>query len=114
MASSVRGVGEYTAVRPMNYTVSNRSGVSEAYTESMKQVQNLGAFQSVDAVNPVQYANARSYTRVDSTSALESAQKANREFNSVAAGFAGALTGYGSDSVGYGYELVGSNIDLYA
>jgi hypothetical protein len=97
----------------MNYSVKNQSEVSDAYTESAKQVQGTGTFSDIGAVRPVRYPNAQTVS-VDPTEKLAKAQSVNRDMNEIASGFTGTATGYGSDSRSYSYQMIGSTIDLYA
>ena len=111
--SALNAYSGISSVQPMNYSVKNHSEVSSAYTESLKEAQNVGTFPSIGNVNPVSYPNA-TVSSVDSTAKLAKTQSTNRELNDIASGFSGIMTGYDSDRQSYGYEMIGSTIDYYA
>ena len=56
--SALNAYSGISSVQPMNYSVKNHSEVSSAYTESLKEAQNVGTFPSIGNVNPVYYPNA--------------------------------------------------------
>lgn len=99
---------------PMNYAVSNTAAFSDAYVASVKNNEPASFLGNVGAVQPVVYPNAQA---VDEGKAIEQAQKskdANKAYNNLASGYAGASTGYNNNSLSYGYEMVGSTLDLFA
>ena len=102
-----------SAIRPLNYSVTNQSEVSSTSKESAQDAMSIGAFPNIDAVNPVQYPNAQSIA-VDPMKKLEQTQSVSKDLNEIASGFTGIATGYGSDSKSYGYQMIGSTIDIYA
>lgn len=110
MALSVNLFRPYTSVKPMNYSLSNNSKVSDAYTESIGKTSDVN---DIEITKPVSYANAKA-TLVDPTEKLKGVLQATKAYNSVADGFSGAITGYGNDSTPSVYSTTGSNIDIYA
>lgn len=116
MSLAINAINAYSGistVRPMNYSVENRSEVSSAYTESAKETQRTESFPSIGAVNPVQYPNAQTIT-TDPMEKLARTQSVSKDLNEIASGFSGISTGYDSESQSYGYQMIGSTIDLYA
>lgn len=114
MALSIGGIGSYgfSAVTPMNYSVENKADFSDAFSESIK-TPATSAFGKVDPASPVAYANAMN-TRVDSTARLAKTQEVSRDYNDIAANFAGIQTGYSAASASVGYAMTGSSFDVYA
>lgn len=98
----------YATATPMNYAVSNESGVSDTYT---KAVQNVSS-TAVGMVPPVQYPNAQ--LSVNATNKAAEGQKTSQAYNDIAAGFDGLTTSYGADRTGTSYATVGQNVDVYA
>lgn len=114
MVLSISGIGGlgFSMVRPMNYSVENKADFSEAYTKSISQTAET-SLGRVDAASPVGYANAQS-VRVDNTAKLAKTQQVDRDYNDIAANFAGIQTGYSVGSASTGYVMLGSNFDMYA
>lgn len=114
MALSIGGIGSMgvSMVRPMNYSVENKADFSEAFTESISEPAET-SLGRVDAANPVRYANAQS-VKVDNTAKLAKTQEVSRQYNDIAAEFAGIQTGYSAGSASIGYEMLGSSFDVYA
>lgn len=113
MAVSVSGVrSAAVSARPMNYSISNQSQVSDSYADS---INNTSA-DAVDASSPVVYANAQ-HTRAGSSNGASQAQEVQRvskAMNDIAEGFGGNNTSYTSNMQAQKYDIIGSNIDLYA
>lgn len=111
---AIGGYGDI-AVRPFNYSIQNKSDVSDAYTESVDEASKAGTPKELSAVQPVRYPNAQIQAEgVEPTKRMENAKKASQEYNQVAANFAGSSTWYGANAVAGGYATVGNNIDLFA
>lgn len=102
-----------TRTKPMNYAVDNQSQVSNAYQQSVENISQSSGFQPVGAANPVQYPNQVNVQEA-SIASIQKSQETNREFNQVAKGFAGQVTGYSAGSVATGYDIVGSQFDAFA
>ena len=98
--SSVSSVG----TRDYAYNVSNRSEVSDVYTE---RISGIDPSQAVDPASPVRYASA---TR-GREKALES-KKASAGFNNLASSF--NVGGYDGSGSSYAYPVVGKNYDEFA
>lgn len=116
MSLAINAINAYSgmsAVRPMNYSVENRSEVSSAYTESVKEAQNTSIFPDIGAVNPIQYPNAQTIS-INPMEKLAKTQSVSKDMNAIAAGFSGVTTGYDNSSQSYGYQMIGSTIDFYA
>lgn len=94
-----------------NYSVSNKSDVSDVYNE--RTAQGVGAKDGIELVNPVVYPNAhvQAAAKVEKVEAAISADKA---YNEVADRFSGHTTTYDAGSRGQGYDTIGANIDVYA
>lgn len=106
---AIGSIGQYTAIKPLNYALSNNSRVSDAYQKSV-QSEN-----EIDLVNPVRYPNARTENvKPDPAAAVSRAQQTDREFNAIASRFASAPTGYQADSSASAYSLIGSGFDAIA
>ena len=111
-ASSMNPISgiSYRSTVPQAYTIDNQSDFSDAFTDSVKSLPSADA---VEGAAPVQYATA--YTMTRRVSQLEDSQRINEGLNSIARGFEGIATGYGSrGDVTRGYGMVGSQIDPFA
>lgn len=92
------------STRNYAYNVSNRSEVSDVYTE---RISGIDPSQAVDPASPVKYASA---TR-GREKALES-KEASAGFNDLAASF--NVGGYDGSGSSYAYSVVGKNYDEFA
>ena len=111
MSLSVGAIGSFgqlSAIKPLNYAVSNQSRVSDAY---QKSVQSQG---EIDLVNPVQYPNARTVSVAETAEQRGAAQKADREYNAIAARYASSPAFYQADSSAASYSMIGSGFDAIA
>ena len=104
---AIGSLGQMTAIKSLNYAVSNQSRVSDAYQTSVQSQDEVGL------VNPVRYPNARVASE-DAVSRAEKAQETDREFNSIASRYAGSPVGYQADSSAASYSMVGSTFDAIA
>lgn len=113
MAVSISGVrSSAVSTRPMNYSISNQSQVSDSYADS---INNTSA-DAVDAASPVVYANAQN-TRANSSNPMaqtQEVQRVSKAMNDIAEGFGGNNTSYTSNMQAQRYDVIGANIDLYA
>ena len=113
MAVSVSGVRSAVAsTRPMNYSISNQSQVSDSFAES---INNTSA-NAVDASSPVVYANSQRTTSgtVNATSQAQEVQRVSKAMNDIAEGFGGNNTSYSANMQAQKYDVIGSNFDMYA
>lgn len=108
---SAPSTGSVAGVRNTNYTVSNESEVSSAYTERIRS--GAGAADGIEPVNPVTYPNAE-VTAANRVKQLDAAVDADKAYNDLAERFSGTTTSYGADSSAGQYSMVGQNIDVYA
>ena len=100
--------GKLSAVKPLHYALPNQSRVSDAYRESVKEDEGVGL------VNPVRYPNARTVSISEMSGRAEASQKADQEYNAIAARFAGSPTFYQADSSASSYAMIGSGFDAIA
>ncbi len=92
------------------YTVDNKADFSDAFTESIKRLPSADA---VESAAPVVYPTAQVMTR--RIGQIQDSQRVSQGLNSIASGFEGITTGYGSGGdTTRGYGMVGSQIDLFA
>ncbi len=92
------------------YTLDNKADFSDAFVESVKKLPSADA---VESVAPVVYPTAQIMTR--RIGQIQDSQRVNQGLNSIASGFEGVTTGYGSSGDGSrGYGMTGSRIDLFA
>lgn len=105
---AVSSLRKYSAVTPLNYAVQNQSRVSDAYLESVQ------AGGEIDLASPVSYPNARKVSLSEMAERAEASQKADREYNAIAARYADSPTYYQADRSGSSYSMIGSGFDAIA
>ena len=105
---AISSFGKLSAVKPLQYAVSNQSRVSDAYRESVNEDKGVGL------VNPVRYPNARTVPISEMTERAEASQKTGQEYNAIAARYAGSPTFYQADSSASSYAMIGSGFDAIA
>lgn len=98
----------YVSQKPQAYTIENKSDVSSAYKESLK---NTVTPEGINGPAPVQYATR--FNRVSSTS-LDKNRLMNRAYNTIASAFGGDVTGYDRNREPSAYGVVGNGVDLFA
>lgn len=91
------------------YSISNQSGVSQAYKES---INNTVTPKAVRGPAPVQYATAR--YDVSSNRGIQANRRMTRAYNDIAAGFNGVSTSYDRNRQASSYDLTGQGVDLFA
>ncbi|GEM_PF-1475569 len=105
----VQGVS-YRSTVAQAYSLDNKADFSDAFVESVK---GLSSADAVEGAAPVQYPTAQVMTR--RIGQIQDSQRINKGLNSIASGFDGITTGYGSSGgSSKGYGVIGSRIDLFA
>ncbi len=106
----VRGISSYRSAVALNYAIDNKADFSDAFTDSVKALSSADA---VEGAAPVQYPTATVMTK--RVGQIQDSQRVSEGLNSIAQGFEGITTGYGSGGgANRGYGMVGSQIDLFA
>ena len=104
---AIGSLGQFGTVKPLNYAISNRSGVSSAYQESVRGADQVGL------VHPVRYPNA-TVTPADPAEKAIEKQSADQGFQAIASRFAGSPAGYQADSSAVAYSMAGNLFDAIA
>jgi hypothetical protein len=104
---SVRKVGAYKGIQPVNYSLKNKSSVSRVYVEAVTKPEIAAG--AVDPASPVAYPTAQKVVKAR----IVAAGAAGKVFNKVADSFQGMTTGYRNDGQGVKYQTVGENIDIF-
>ena len=104
---AIGSIGQMSTVKPLNYALANRSGVSSIYQKSVQSEE------AVSLVHPVRYPNATIATADPAEKAAEK-QAADQGFQNIAARFAGSPVGYQADSSAVAYTTAGSMFDAIA
>ncbi|GEM_PF-770338 len=99
-ASAVSAAG----TRNYAYRLSDRSEVSDVYTE---RISGIDPSEAVDPVGPVRYADAARSSRQ-----LQDKRDISAGYNDLAAGF--ETGGYDSSGSSYAYSVAGKNYDEFA
>lgn len=110
MSISVGAIGHFgqpSTVKPLNYALANRSGVSSVYQESVQNTDRIGL------VHPVRYPNATVAPADPAEKAVEK-QSADQGYQTIASRFAGSPVGYQADSTAVAYSMAGSMFDAIA
>lgn len=100
-------LGQPSTVQPLNYAISNRSGVSSVYQESVQNTDRVGL------VHPVRYPNATIAAADPAEKAVEK-QSADQGYQTIASRYAGSPVGYQADSSAVAYSMAGSMFDAIA
>ncbi|MBQ6442490.1 MAG: hypothetical protein IJJ13_07875 [Lachnospiraceae bacterium] len=104
---AIGSLGQPSTVKPLNYALSNRSGVSSVYQKSVQNTDEVGL------VHPVRYPNA-TLAPADPAEAAAEKQSADQGFQAIASRFAGSPVGYQADSTAVAYSMAGSMFDAIA
>ena len=111
MSLSVGAIGSFgqlTAVKPLNYALTNQSAVSSAYENSL---QSGG---DIRPASPVSYPNARTVSLGEQAERIRKARNSDQGYQAIAEHFKGTAASYQRDMGVQTYSLTGSSFDAIA
>lgn len=111
MSLSVGGIGSFgqlTAVKPLNYALTNQAAVSSAYENSLQRGGNIRP------ASPVSYPNARTVSLGEQAERIRKAKNSDQEYQTIAERFKGTAASYQRDLGVQAYSLIGSTFDAIA